>query len=216
LVIFSAKFTSEDSTTIYAATNAYIDELTHTTRCEAGEPLFRVNIFELERETLKLEQECVFLRLTQRRLSKEYVDNFIFKALKTGRTISARNLKSALEELDWIRFMFEGGAAARLDVVEAEERVENARILLAKAENDLIQRTIEIESLRRQLKAQKLDLADRIELNLNIATAYQFKAQWEGQITRHTYQGAFVEEGDPILTIRRESAAASLMGSNPV
>ncbi|MBY5635913.1 hypothetical protein HFO39_14160 [Rhizobium leguminosarum] len=199
---YSAQSKSENETTLYAATNSYLDDLFEADECEVDQILFRTNVAELERETFKLEQEIDFLELTERRLSKEYVDNFVFKALKAGRVVAAKNVSSALRELELFNAMFEDGAVTRIDVAAAEERVENAKILLAKADIDLLQRTIEIESQQRHLTAQRDDLVDRIKLNEQITTAYQFKAPWPGKIIRHSFKGAFVEEGDPILTLK--------------
>ncbi|MGO6875411.1 hypothetical protein ACCS85_26760 [Rhizobium ruizarguesonis] len=198
---YSAQLKSETKTTLYAPTNSYLDALIEADECGGGEVLFQTNVAELERETFKLEQELIFLELTERRLSKDYVDNFVFKALNAGRTVAAKNVTSALKELELYGSMYIDGACSRIDVAAAEERVENAKILLSKAEIDLIQRTIEIESQQRQLIAQKNDLADRIALNIQIESAFQFKAPWAGKITRHSFAGAFVEEGDAILTL---------------
>ncbi len=200
-VTYSAQLTSETKTTLYAPTNCYLDALIEAEECAEGEVLFKTNVAELERETFKLEQELIFLELTERRLSKDYVDNFVFKALNSGRTVAAKNVTSAMNELELYNIMYTDGACTRIDVAAAEERVENAKILLSKAEIDLIQRSIEIESQQRQLIAQKVDLADRIALNIQIESAFQFKAPWPGKITRHTFAGAFVKEGDAILTL---------------
>lgn len=55
---------------------------------------------------------------------------------------------------------------------------------------------------RRRVDAERRDLDARIGFNKLIADAHQYRLARPAQVDVHTYAGAFVEEGDPLCTVR--------------
>lgn len=199
--MFFVKSSNSSETTIYALRDAYVDEVTTASTCSKDDVLFKLNVGEIERDIFKLEQELTLLELTEKRLSDEYLANYIFKPLDAAVDFAWSNYEAASEEAEHLRIPYEQGIIRREDYLAGLDRKACAEVLALKAKNDLAQRHIEIDGQKRQLQSQQVDLARRIAITRQIASSYEYASVHTASITLHTYAGAFVEEGDPILTL---------------
>jgi multidrug resistance efflux pump len=201
LAIYSVKSNGEKQQTIFAMQDCYVDVLSKMAVVGLNEELFRLNALEVDRENFKLEQELEMNKLTEERLDKDYLDSLIYGPLNAAIEMATAVVEETQEELREYRERFQVGEVTRTDVAQAEGRLAEKQILLVKAKNDKMQKDIEIESQQRRFAAERQDLAERIDLNIKIRELYAYKSQFAGKVTYHTYQGAFIEKGDPICTI---------------
>ncbi|MBP2572392.1 hypothetical protein D3C80_913360 [compost metagenome] len=201
LGMFFVNSSNSKEITINALRNAYVDEVTTAATCQKEEILFKLNVGELERDIFKLEQEMMLLELTEKRLTDEYLANFIFKPLDAAADFAKSNYEAATEEAEHLRIPYEQGIIPSWEYLAALDRKACAEVLALKATNDLAQRHIEIDGQKRQLQSQQADLARRIMVTRKIVSSYEYAAGHDANVISHTYAGAFVEEGDPILTL---------------
>jgi chromosome segregation ATPase len=169
----------------------------------SNEDVFRLNTFELDRETFKLLQELEFSKLTAARLEQQYVDELVFKPLNAAQILAKSDLDAAKEELEQTKDRLTAGEVTRVEVSRAMARLAERKANLGRSETNLAQRKLEIEQQTRRLIAEQTDLASRIRLNQLIRDIHVYRTQRAVSVETHTHEGAFVEEGDPICTIRR-------------
>ncbi|MDX0648843.1 hypothetical protein GOD00_30850 [Sinorhizobium medicae] len=198
-----AKSTSADRQTIFALRDCYLDEL-RVGDALAGDAVFRLNSFEVDRSLFKLAQELAMLQLTEDRLGEQYINTLVLEPMRAAVELARSDISAAEEELRAEQARFEVGEATRADVLMAEGRLAGRRIILLKGEIDLGQRKVEIDTQRRRLSAAETDLSNRGQLNMKIRELYEYHMPFAGSIEPHSYGGAFVEEGDPICTILRK------------
>lgn len=201
LAIYLAKSNTNDQQTIFAMQDCYLDELSDATDVAAGVQLFRLNALEIDRESVKLEQELEMSKLTEDRLDQTYLDNLIYAPLNAAIEMATTVVAAAQDELRMYRARLEVGAVTRTDAAQAEGRLAEKEILLSKTQSDKVQKDIEIQSQQRRFAADEKDLEERTQLNIKIRDLYIYKSQLAGKITYHTYRGGFLEKGDPICTI---------------
>ena len=161
LVMFSAKSLSRNGQEIYAMRNSYVDFVATDGKMKAGDAVFRLNTLELDRETFKLAVELENARLTEKRLSKAYVDRIVLKPMLAGVDFASADLQAAKDELQIAQDRFQVGEMDAADVAICQTQVAERTPLLARAEADLTQRYIELMA-RRRLGAELLISTDEL------------------------------------------------------
>lgn len=185
---------------IFALRDCYIDELA-TGNSRTGSIVFRLNTFELDRETFKLAQELTLLKITEERLEQSYVEELVIAPLQAAVQLAESDAAAAEDEFRETEERHNAGQVTSVDVALAKARLAERRVIWEKSRIDLGQRSLELEVQRRKFEAEQDDLKQRIELNSQIRKVHQFSMPFEGYVEAHTYAGAFVEEGDPICTV---------------
>jgi hypothetical protein len=159
--MFSAKSLSRNGQEIYAMRNSYVDFVATDGKMKAGDAVFRLNTLELDRETFKLAVELENARLTEKRLSKAYVDRIVLKPMLAGVDFASADLQAAKDELQIAQDRFQVGEMDAADVAICQTQVAERTPLLARAEADLTQRYIELMA-RRRLGAELLISTDEL------------------------------------------------------
>jgi hypothetical protein len=189
---------------IVAMRDAYVDLLTPGGQQPSGKPVFRLNHFELELETFQLKQQQLLMQITADRLSEDYVNKLVYEPLQKAIDFATEDLRWAQLEKDSIDFDVDYGTQQRFsdEAQELVALVEERTILLERAQADLIQRKIEIDSQQRRLKAEQDDLKQRLDLDDQIRELHVYVLPAIGVVDFHTYDGAFVKEDDLICTVK--------------
>jgi len=199
--MYSVKSSNASVHEIYAMRDCYIDAIAQGGDLNAGDIVFKLNTFEMDRETFKLAVELQNSQIAVKRLTQDYVDRLIVRPLTAGIEFAAADLVATKEELDHVTERYEIGVGTLAEVFIASAQHSERQSLLARSEADLTQRNIEIDGQRRRLEAEMQDLNDRIALNAKIRELHEFRMPARGNVTIIGYQGAFVEEGDLICQI---------------
>jgi hypothetical protein len=182
--------------------DCYLDHLVEG-RSTAGEVVFSLNSFETVRNTFKLAQELAMLKLTEARTARDYTQALIIEPLEAAVALAEADAEVAAGELRIIEERCQVGELTRVEVAMAVARVDERKLILRKAEIDLGQKVLELDIQTRQVAAAREDLERRLVLNDKIRSIHEYYMPFSGTITVHSYPGAFVEEGDPICTVRR-------------
>jgi hypothetical protein len=199
--IYSVRSNSASKENIFAMRDCYVDYINEAKYVEPDELLFSLNGFEIDRETYKLKQELLLSQITDRRLTEDYVRDFVFRPMEATIDVAQSDLEAAEVEVEYERRQLEIGEGLPGDLTRAEIALEEKRIIVDQAESDLIQRQIEIDGQRRRLAAEQEDYNQRLRLNGKIKEMHEFRVSRKCRVTWHTWQGAFVEEGDPMCTL---------------
>jgi hypothetical protein len=181
--------------------NSYIDYVAPTRRLAKNAVVFKLNMFDLDRETFRLRQQLELSRLAAERLEEGYLNDFVFKPLQAGIDYAQQSLADSQDILKETNNWFNVGVLTRADVGRATADVFDKQSLLGRAQIDLIQRQIEVDGQKRRLSAQQTDINERIALNGKLSDISQYLMPADGTVEWHTYLGAFVEKADPICTI---------------
>jgi multidrug resistance efflux pump len=178
--------------------DCYVDFTVADGEFLAGDVIFRLNAFELDRETFKLAVELQNARLSERRLSEAYIDRLVIRPLQAGVDFAGADLLAAENEWRLLKEQRDAGVISGVDLEIAATQVSERKSLLARSEADLTQRNIEIDGQRRRLLAEFKDLNERIILNSKIRGLHEFRLPSNGRVTMLAFEGGFVEEGDVI------------------
>jgi hypothetical protein len=203
------KSNSPEVQIIFALRDCFIDRLINAGVAKAGATVFQLNTFEIDLESFRLAQERLLADIAAARLDPEYLDKLIYQPLEASIALAEGDEKAAAEELAQAKRGFEVGVATIVDVNDAQARFSERRGLILRPRIDLLQRQIDVEGQRRRFAAELKDLTERIVLNQGIREVNSFAAPRDCSVELHTYEGAFVEKGDPICTIRFAEAALS-------
>lgn len=198
--IYSARSTSANRQVIYAMRDCYLDELS-TGNSSRGDIVFRLNTFEIDRETFKLMQEKTLLKITEHRLEEDYLQDLIFAPLSAAVQLAEADIIAAEEELAAFTSKAEVGQDTYTSVMLAQARLDECKIIREKARTELGQKRLDVEVMRRKFSAEESDLDQRLQMNLNIRALHQFVMPFDGAVESHSYVGSFLEEGDPICTV---------------
>jgi hypothetical protein len=198
--MYSAKSITDKQQTIFCLRNCYVNFLAEGP-ARTDDLVFQLNTFELDRETFKLQQQQLLLKLTEDRLATEYVNKLIFEPLDTAVQVADGDLAAATMEFNAAQQQFKDGKITEAGLKAAEARVAERRIILEKAKIDREQKEVEINSQRRRVRAERQDLEERIMLDQKIREIHEYRMPFSGTIEVHSYSAAFLEKGDPICTI---------------
>ena len=203
LAIYSVKSNSEKEQTIFALVDCYVDELADDSAdLAAGSLVFRLNAFQHDRDRFKLQQQKAMTGIAAGRLEEDYISRLVVSPLTAGLEAARALERLGERQLQATLARFDAGEVTKTDVAQAQMFVEESRANRARAEVDLEQRKREIEFQRKRLAAENADIDKRIDLTNKIVAIHTYEMPSRGRVTAHTYRTAFVEEGDPICTIR--------------
>lgn len=203
LATYSVRLNESNTETVFSLRDCYVDELVTPGKVAKNSVIFKLNTFELVRETFKLAQELELSKLAAARLGDDYLERLIFSPLRAAVTAAMKDVVAYTDLLEATRERFRVGELTITDVALAEAALEEASGRLAQSRINLNQRSLEIEGQKRRLIAEQTDLSERMYLNSLIGEVHLFRLSADANVEVHTFPGAFVEEGDPICTLRK-------------
>jgi hypothetical protein len=189
---------------IIAMIDAYIELPVSDGIVEAGKTLFTLNDAELDLESFSLQQKKLLAGITADRLSEEYVQSLIISPLTQAISLAKQDYENAIlaNEVVQVDFKALKISAWSPEFTNNAGLIDQRNILLTKANANLLQKQIEIDSQRRRLKAELQDLDDSIALNEEIRELHQYRMPQKGDVEFETFSGAFVKKRDQICTIK--------------
>jgi hypothetical protein len=190
--------------TIIAMIDGYIDLPVSDGIVDAGTILFTLNDAELDLESFTLQQKKLLAGITADRLSEEYVQSLIISPLTQAIDLANQDYQDAILANDAVQIDFKAGIIATWspEFTDNAGLVDQRNILLTKAQANLLQKQIEIDSQRRRLSAEMQDLDASIALNGEIKKLHQYCMPQKGDVQFETFGGAFLRKQDQICTIK--------------
>jgi hypothetical protein len=202
LAIYSVKSLSTTSETIFALRDCYVDRLAESGKIVTGAMVFELNAFEIDRNTFRLARERTLTEITAARLEQGYLQKLVLGPLEAALQLASSDVQSSQQELKFVHDQFNVGMVLRSEVNLAEARLSEKSGSFLQTERDLAKAKLDIQTQTSRLKAEQADLDERMKLNHLIKDIHAYVASKPGSLECHTFAGAFVEEGDPICTIK--------------
>jgi hypothetical protein len=206
LVIFSVRSTNEEKKEIVAMRDGYVKRLQQegigdSNVAAPGEALFALNILELERDAKVIESQMALLKLTESRLSEDYINSFVIKPLNDcyERAILYHAACQKLYELLVRKRNSETVPISDLLEISAQQNEAGAFVNSSKLA--VIEKSASVAGQRRRLSAEKNDLYRRQRLVERLISIQTFKSTAHSRVTWHTFDGGFVEAGDLICDL---------------
>jgi len=130
---------SEGAEQILAMRDCYVDMVASSGKAARGATLFRLNTFELDRQTYKLSQELLLSQITASRLDHQYLTELVYRPLEASVTLALEELKVENARLKANRDRFAVGEIHRSELAMAEAAVAKREINFRRCEIELSQ-----------------------------------------------------------------------------
>lgn len=201
LATYSVSSNSDESEIIYSLDSCFVEKLSSNNYVTSGELIFELNSFITDRELFKLNRKLELLDLTANRLDETYLQELVFRPLNASLEVARADVDSAEKELLAARDRFDVGEDTLTGVCRASLLLNGNKSRLRRAEIELKQKKIDIDKQRKNFQSEYDDINQRIFLLKKLKEAYSYTTEFDAKIEYYTFEGAFVEKGDPICRV---------------